>query len=173
MLAIFTLIAAFATTLAAAQNSWWSSSSSSLSSSSSSASSTTSSASTYVQPYCPGQTQPSGRYSYNASNPFPISTYATVHNSSATTSTYIGNITSSGTVGPLSTGTGSIATAYNSTTAIGTGSYSTGLATHTASSPSTSTSAPLSSTGAASRHSLELVGALGGLSAFAVAAVLL
>ncbi|KAK5112060.1 hypothetical protein LTR85_011641 [Meristemomyces frigidus] len=159
---IFTILAALVATVAAADNAW----------------SSTQSATPSIQAYCSGQVQPSGRYTYNSSNPFPISTYATVHNGSYATSTYMGNVSSSATVGPLSTGTGSISMSYNATFASstsGSSSSASSLAasTVTYSAPTSPAATSAVSTGAASRHSMELMGALGGFGAFAVAAVLL
>ena len=53
-----------------------------------------------IQPACPLQTQPSDRYTYNSSNPFPITTNATVHGSATATTTQKSGSTSTTSGGP-------------------------------------------------------------------------
>jgi len=116
--------------------------------SSSQAATTTVAGAQTIQSYCPGQTQPAGRYTYNSSNPFPISTYATVHSTVSASPSY-----------PAGNGT---AIAPTGTAA------SSGFATH---SPSASPTI-MPYTGGASSLNFGVVGALGGFGVFAVAAAL-
>ena len=82
MLFLSTILAIMAATLAVAQHS-----------------TSASEAGFTIQPACALQTQPSGRYTYNSSNPFPITTNATVFGSTATT-THKSGSTSTTSAGP-------------------------------------------------------------------------
>ncbi|RMY51537.1 hypothetical protein D0865_06278 [Hortaea werneckii] len=148
-------------------------------------------ATVFDQSFCSGQPQVSGGYTYNSSNPFPISTLAQPTGGAATAvgtggmAAPTGNATyvsmslctspssTSSRFGSVTSASTSVAGATSATAAIApTRSASNADSSSSSSSPnSTASIEPF--TGAASSNRFEVVSALGGFGAFAVVAALL
>ncbi|RMX80818.1 hypothetical protein D0869_07274 [Hortaea werneckii] len=148
-------------------------------------------ATVFDQSFCSGQPQVSGGYTYNSSNPFPISTLAQPTGGAATAvgtggmaaptgnATYVSMPPSASlpstfsSFGSVTSALTSVADATSATAAIAPTRSASNADSSSSSSGPNSTASIEPFTGAASSNRFEVVSALGGFGAFAVVAALL